>query len=367
MGKKKYAHRKQFTYNGVVCDLAADTEIELGEKIANKKRAIDGDERIIRGTSTVKQWAKVYLETYRQPACGEKQYSDLCSINSVWIVPYIGSMAIRDVRRVNCQKILNAMQGLSKTHITKVKQFLFSMFDVAVDEDPPLIARNPARKLKLPQATSGSRRALTAEERQIFATLFESHCRGCWPEFLLMFGPRPHETERIYGRHIDLAGNRLFIDGTKSKASNRWVPIRDDISDRLRKFLAEASREPFMPVFRQRNGSPIKKATRRRWWESLKNAYEKELNRNTPDHLWQKFPVDLVPYCFRHTYSTDLTGFGVPLEIKAQYLGHKPDVTEIYTHHSDAAFELGRKMINKGTKKKDVEMTRSAHRNQGDR
>ncbi|MDR3363970.1 MAG: site-specific integrase [Clostridiales Family XIII bacterium] len=344
MGKKKYKHRARFAYNGIACDIVADTERALGEKIANKKAAIDGDRRIVRGSSTVRHWSEVYLETFREPKCGAAQYESLCYIMERWINRFIGNLPIRDVKKAICQKILNEARGCSKSHIMKINQLLRAMFEEAAEEN--LIASNPARRLVMPQAENGQRRALAKEERGIFAVLFRDHAHGPWAEFMLMFGPRTGETARVYGRHIDMEGGRVFIDGTKSRASKRWVPIRDDISPRLRGFLAAAARDPFTPLFPMRDGkTPSGKASRRRWWESLQRAYLAVLNEGRPAGLHQPFPPGLVPYCFRHTYATDLTSFGVPLEIKAEYLGHKPDVTEIYTHRSEEAFELGRRII----------------------
>ncbi|MDR2156231.1 MAG: tyrosine-type recombinase/integrase [Clostridiales Family XIII bacterium] len=166
----------------------------------------------------------------------------------------------------------------------------------------------------MPKAKAGTHRALTQEERAVFDILFKAHKRGCWAEFMLMFGSRPAETKRIYGRHIDIDKRRVYIDGTKSQASKRWLPMRDDMRDRFRAFLADAAGEPFRPLFRKRDGGTIRQATRRRWWKFLKAAYEKESNRDAPDHANRPFPADLVPYCFRHAYATDLKGFGVPPE-----------------------------------------------------
>ena len=56
---------------------------------------------------------------------------------------------------------------------------------------------------------------------------------------------------------------------------------------------------------------------------------------------------DLVPYCLRHTYCTDLEIAGVPLNVAKLLMGHS-DVSvtaNIYTHKSDEAIlEAARKI-----------------------
>lgn len=42
-------------------------------------------------------------------------------------------------------------------------------------------------------------------------------------------GVRYSELYRIRSEHLDLAGRRVFVDGTKTKASKRWVPIAREL------------------------------------------------------------------------------------------------------------------------------------------
>ena len=62
---------------------------------------------------------------------------------------------------------------------------------------------------------------------------------------------------------------------------------------------------------------------------------------------------DLVPYCYRHTFCTDLEAAGVSLNEAARLMGHK-NVTvtsKIYTHESEASFERVSEQLNKYRKK----------------
>ena len=57
---------------------------------------------------------------------------------------------------------------------------------------------------------------------------------------------------------------------------------------------------------------------------------------------------DLEPYCYRHTYATDLRDAGVPITVAAKLMGDSSIavVADIYTHQTQAAFEDARSKIN---------------------
>jgi integrase len=55
------------------------------------------------------------------------------------------------------------------------------------------------------------------------------------------------------------------------------------------------------------------------------------------------YPVadDLVPYCLRHTYCTDLQAAGIPINVARELMGHSDiSVTaKIYTHSSEESIK----------------------------
>jgi len=58
---------------------------------------------------------------------------------------------------------------------------------------------------------------------------------------------------------------------------------------------------------------------------------------------------DLVPYCLRHTYGTDLQDAGVPINIAKYLMGHS-DISmtaNIYTHTTETAIQDAADKINK--------------------
>lgn len=61
---------------------------------------------------------------------------------------------------------------------------------------------------------------------------------------------------------------------------------------------------------------------------------------------------DLVPYCLRHTYCTDLQRAGVPINVAKDLMGHSDiSVTaNIYTHTTDDVLDDAKAKINDANK-----------------
>ena len=141
----------------------------------------------------------------------------------------------------------------------------------------------------------------------------------------------------------------------KTKAGIRSVPIPDEIYSEL---LATRGL-PFDSVFLQPRGRVRHTETsRRKAWDSLKKqidismgaVYEKREAKDGKQRMTQVLsvvPRDLVPYCLRHTYCTDLQDRGVPINVAKYPMGHSSiQVTAgIYTHITDAAIEDAAKRI----------------------
>jgi integrase len=72
----------------------------------------------------------------------------------------------------------------------------------------------------------------------------------------------------------------------------------------------------------------------------VKSILPEDLKPCAPYTLVPPYPIadDLVPYCFRHTFCTDLQDAGVPINVAKDLMGHSSiSVTaKIYTHMTDA-------------------------------
>ena len=84
--------------------------------------------------------------------------------------------------------------------------------------------------------------------------------------------------------------------------------------------------------------APTKESHRAKLW----NHFKKELKK------YIDIADDLVPYCFRHTYCTDLQDAGVPINLAREFMGHSSITltSRIYTHHSEKSFNNAKECIN---------------------
>lgn len=349
--------RSTFTYEGKrYARKSKDSQREADRKADALLASLKRGEVGISSNMTVKAWAKEWLETYKRPAVGEGQYENyLTHINGV-IVPAIGKFQLKDVKDVDLQKILNSRAGKSLSDISKLRRTLNAIFDRA--RKSKLIGTNPAQDLETPAATDGTHRSITEIERKAILTLAETHYAGLWVKTLLYCGVRPGETRALDWRHIDFSNKLIHVQlankartnmiGTpKSDAGVRDVPI----PDKLLPDLKAERRGPFEPVFVQpTTGKRHTKSSMTCLW----NNFKRELDISMGAKVYRNKIIislvadDLVPYCLRHTYCTDLQDAGVPINVAKYLMGHS-DISltaKIYTHTTAKAIKNAAELIN---------------------
>jgi integrase len=224
--------------------------------------------------------------------------------------------------------------------------------------------------LELPSAKDGTRRSITDLERKQILKLAETHYAGLWVKMTLYCGLRPSEARALDWRHIDLKerlvhveqsmkARTTIIDNPKTPAGVRDVPIPDIFIEDLR----TARRGLFEPVFRKDNRPPAERETQpaasgrhdRSSMARMWNSFKRELNITNGATLERNQIIiaaiadDLVPYCLRHTYGTDLQSAGVPINVAKYLMGHSDiSVTaNIYTHTTADIIKDAASMINK--------------------
>lgn len=336
---------RSFTIEGIRHYVRGETESDCAVKIALKKKELEAGSTTIRQNTTVKAWSQEWLKTYKNTSIALSTYKGYESRLDLHILPQIGAMRLKDVRPIYCQRVVNDLAGNGKTFIGKVENTMIQMFAKAVSNK--LILVNPALDLELPKATDGSRRALTDNERLIMLKVCETHRSNIFIKLMLYCGLRPEETSMIYGRHI-LKDKKLHIPGTKSKAADRVVPVPDEFYEELIRLKIG----PFEPVVKNLNGGKISAENRQRMWMNLKREINmamgcKVVNQQVIPPLG--FATDIVPYCLRHTYCTNLQAAGVPINLAKEFMGHEDirTTSKIYTHKSEKSFNDAAELINK--------------------
>jgi len=360
--------RRIFTYEGKKYDLTAKNQEELAIKVAMRKRDIDEGKVAIGRNMLVKVWFKEFMKIYKEKSISPETYDDYLSRANSKILPLLGSMQIKDVRPVHCQRVLNEMSGYSKTYISKTYNTMYQMFKRA--EQNKLILSNPAADLEMPEAEDGTHRAITDAEREITYKVAETHRGGLWVLTMLLTGMRPSETASLQGRHLDFKCKSITVEGaikkkdsrigkTKTKSGNRSIPMPEELFDKYKALKLG----PFDYVFKNEDGGHLSKTNMGVMWRNFKREMNismgctVERNKLIPvnERMVKKGakPIylvadDLVPYCYRHTFCTDLEAAGVSLNEAARMMGHKniAITAKIYTHASQASFDRVSEQIN---------------------
>lgn len=330
--KSEKAEKLTFRYEGKVYSVYGYTEEERIEKKALKIDQLKRGEITVDSGMTVNAWAEQFLDVYKVNSMKDYVFDNYKWSLEHYVLDSLGKYKLKDIKPIMCQRVLNQLDGMSTSLIHKTHVQMREMFQKAVDNQ--LIRSNPAASVTPPQGTKNSRRSLTESEEAAFLKAAKKHPHGLLFMFMWGCGCRPSEAANICGRDIMLKEGRLIlhIRGTKTKASDRYVPIPKDVADML-----PERPEPFLPIVRSSEGNKIDARSQRRAWKSMERLMNIELGcKMYRNQLIPPYPLaaDLCSYCLRHTYCTNLQRRGVDIR-QAQYLmGHSSIrmTADIYTH-----------------------------------
>lgn len=325
---KKYKYRKRFSYKGKLYSVYADTLVELGLKQAEKLQRLQNDPETINGNMPLKIWAVKCIETYKtsQKEITRKKY--MARVKHC-ILSQVGERPVADITPLELQSVLNLQQGKSKTQINEVYQALRFMFKHAVENH--LRADDPTLYLEKPAGSHTERRALTELERNAVLAVGKTDRRYYFYLLMLLCGCRPSEAANCQGRDIVRENGcfMLHVRGTKTAFSDRFVPIPDMLYQLIK------STPKYDYIACTKDGNKI--TNYNRLWRSFKRQLNLHLGCKTyRNELIPPYPVapDLVPYCLRHEYCSDLARKGIDIRTAQKLMGHSSiEMTaNIYTH-----------------------------------
>lgn len=340
-----------FTVDGKRYWCYGKTKAEARENAKVKKALIEANVKKAKAGYTVREWSYMWLDSYKDGRVSKAWYIFCKNIIDNYIVPSLGNRSIKDIKPIDINRMLNSYTDMSQSFGKKLLQVTRQIFDTAVEND--IIIKDPSRRAKLPEYREKiGHRTITPFERELTIKTANKHPDiGLFFLIMLYCGLRPQEVSAL--RYSDIKDNSFHIerarksDGTigkpKSKAGVRDVPIPDVLMPYLTGTTGL--------VCTSEQGRPLTRTSQKRMWYKFKRLMEIEngatLFRN--EVMDPVLPDDLVPYCYRHTYCTDLQDAGVPVTVASRLMGHS-DIkitAEIYTHHSQDSYEDARDKINK--------------------
>ena len=339
MAKKKTEIKSKkakvnFRYDGKWYSAYGDTHEEALTNKGKKLEQLRKGEIIVESGMTVNAWAEQFLEVYKTNAMKDYVYDNYKWSLEHYVLETLGHYKLKDVKPIMCQRVLNQLDGKSASLIHKTHIQMREMFEKAVDNK--LISSNPASGVIPPQGTKNSRRSLTASEEAAFLAAAKKHQHGLLFMFMYGCGCRPSEAAEIRGRDIIKSDDKLIlhIRGTKTKASDRYVPIPETLYNVIK------SVKPFEPISPNRDGKKHSESSYNRLCAHLKRDMNISMGCKTyRNALIPPYPLaeDFVPYCLRHTYCTDLCKAGVDVRIAQKLMGHANIETtmDIYAEATD--------------------------------
>ena len=329
-----YFNGKKYKVYGKTLEEAIEKKIELRHKLENAE--------IFGSYMTVKQWTETALATYK-PNVSEDYLSQMELRIKKHILSQIGSMPLKDVQPIHCQLVMNTQAGMSASHIKKIRQELYFIFDTARKNE--LIRTNPCEDVTAPKGKKGERRAITAEERKHFLKVAADNPRYNLFMLMLFCGLRSSEAMNLlYEDIMEIDKAKFFhVRGTKTKAADRMVPIPPEI-------LHILSPDGHGHICTNERGRPFDRSSYRRLVEHLRR--DLNISMGCPVYRNQLTPPlpladDFVPYMFRHTYCTDLKKKGVDVRVAKTLMGHS-DITvtaNIYDHDDTDTLMTAAKLL----------------------
>ncbi len=334
--------RETFTFEGKRYSVRSKTERDLWRKVEEKKRRLESGIDITNENTICSKWFMDYLEIYKKPKVKVHAYVCLVGLVKNYINPAIGEKRLKDVKPIDLQRILNSVAGMSSSFVCKLRTLMRCAFKQArIDR---IVLYDPSESLVMPETKSGTHRAITAEEREHILKVCQTHPNGAWIMFMLYTGARPDETRKAKWEDVNFRDSRITLHSSKTDFGDRVVPL----NPALLPFLKGG--EGY--IFTQRTtGKPHSLSTMREIWLSFRRAVDIDMGAKTfkrkiiPET--SKIAKDLTPYCFRHTYATDLQSAGVPINVAKDLLGHKniAMTAKVYTHLSEEAFNAAAEKV----------------------
>lgn len=244
-----------------------------------------------------------WLDEVKAPAIKPKSLSILRNAANIYIKPQIPDKPLAAVRT---PEMLKAIENCPYSYMRQVVyNVLRAVFKRAYQYD--IIAENPAEKLDFVYHKRKKGRALTHDEQARFiAALDGDDLRPLWL-FYLLDGVRCQEALTLLWDDIDEGNGRIFIRGTKTEYSERYIPLFPQIAVALKDIPHDGARV-FPLTLRQ-----------------VRLAF---------DRLRRKCGFHFRIHDLRHTFATRCLESGITTKTVAKWLGHKHTATtdEIYSH-----------------------------------
>lgn len=289
-----YFDHKQYSIYGL-------TEKEVINKYKNWK--VPKPKKKIETGITMKQWSETFIENYKKNIVSQSTYKNIVSIFNNHINKWLGEIKIKSLKELNIIEMLNSLNDRPRI---KTNVFIYLNESLKKAVQTKIIKENPCQNIEIKKVnTINKGRALTHEEENklVEHLINTKHKFSNLYLFYLYTGTRLSEALNLKYENINLEKKTIYIEGTKSKTSKRYIPLTDYILK-----LIPKKEYPF-------------KIDKRYVTRQFKQILDKLQITNISIHS------------LRHTFATRCYEAGIDLKTIQHWLGHSSiNITaDIYT------------------------------------
>jgi len=318
------------------------TRNEVAKKLTKILNDINTNMYIDPSKITVEKWINTWLKNYKENSVSVKTYNSYEQLLNLYIKPYIGTVYLKDLRPEQVQATFNKMKSLSDRTI-KYTKTVFNMCMKRAKMNK-LRADNPCDDIELPEGKPKKKIVVFTQEQQLkFLNIIDGHQYQVAFLTLISTGMRVGELLGLTWDNINFGKctitiekalsrikGELFIP-TKTKTSNRILPVLPIIMDFIKKYKIEQNKiklkvgkeyNPYNLVFTNIYGFPVSFS-----------SFSKNLKRLLKDN---NLPI-LSPHKLRHTFATRGLESGMDMKELQVLLGHSTMklTADLYTHVLD--------------------------------
>ena len=170
----KYKYRCREVYRGVQLDIKSNDINDFVKKINDKKSKID--RQILDPNTPLKDFASLYVETYKRESVSDTWYNDIRRIVDNKIVPGIGNKAVGNIKPIEIQSFLNTCSNYSTSYVKKIFDLTRQIFSYGYKNG--MTVTDYTLALELPKGKKGAKGSKYHTKRARCAS--ESSQRASW-------------------------------------------------------------------------------------------------------------------------------------------------------------------------------------------
>jgi integrase len=373
MAKSKYKKRADGRYQAnilvgydeetkkeVYKTVYAYTEPDLENKKAEIKNAVNkgtyADDRKMKVKDLAEKWFLTDKAT-----CGIRTKEMYERITYKHIIPAIGEIRLRDLKKSDIRKMLNERADKYRT-CQQLKMAVIQMLDFGIEDG--LLYKNVAYRIKLTKPDKVEKRPLTAVEKEGIKKANFTSKEKAFIYVLLYCGLKRGEILALSKSNVSLSTKKISVNNAvtfengspivkapKTNSSIRNIPITNELYAVL---------EPYMKnlktyyLFTSEKGELMHKSTYDNFWKRIIEKINvaaggtptKQARKGQKEVKGLQVIHGLTAHVFRHNYATMLYYADVPIKDAQYLLGHNniKITLDIYTHLDKDKNDIGDKI-----------------------